>query len=61
MTIKVQISSISGPVDAKVIQSKLKDFADWLHLESGASPTRDDPLVVKFWDERFGDGDDKHV
>ena len=47
----VQISSIEGPVNKLVIKNKLKEFAEWLHLQSGASPTKDDPLIIKFWDE----------
>ena len=48
---KLQMSSISGPVNKQVIRDKLNEFAEWLHLDSGASPTSDNPLIIKFWDE----------
>jgi len=49
---KYQVSAIRGPVNQEQVKNKLEEFLRWLHLESGASPTKKDPLVISVWDER---------
>ena len=49
-TLEYQTSTIEGPVNTLVIKKKLEEFLKWLHLESGASPTKENPLVITVWD-----------
>lgn len=48
---RVQISSISGPVDKLAVKRRLQEFCTWLATESGASPTKEDPLVITIYDQ----------
>lgn len=50
---KYQMIGVSGPVNKDKVLEKLWEFANWLHLESGASPTEEDPLVITIYDRQW--------